>query len=749
VLLSQAVVDLVRDRLPAEARLRDLGAVRLRDLATPERLHQVAHVGGRQDFPALRSLATTPNNLSQQVTSFVGRERELIEIQRMLRDSRLVTLHGAGGIGKTRLSLQVAAEVLDDFGDGVWLVELAPLTDERRVDQAVAAVLGVKEEPGLSLAEAVVKNLRELKTLLILDNCEHVVAACAELVERLLRSSRSARILATSREPLRVAGEAVYPVPALAVPAPEQKVAADALYGYEAVRLFSERAAAVTPSFKLSREIADAVIEICRQLDGIPLAIELAAARTRALSAQNIAARLGDRFRLLTTGDRTALPRQQTLRALIDWSYDYLSESERALFRRLAVFAGGWTLEAAEAVCADDRVRKDDVLDLLSALIEKSLVSVDADGTRYRLLETVRRYAHDRLVEAGEDLAIRARHLEFFLALAEQARPALAGPEQALSLSRLDLERENLLAAHAWAGREPHSGESGLRLAYALGTYWFTRGQPGVGSRLSSEALAHADAQQPTLARCFALFEAGQQFCFTGRYDEASPLLDEALAIARTLGDRAQVARILQPLAMAALGRGDRTAARNHLEEAVDFARQVGDKRELAAALNGIGQLYRVENKLDPALPLYETVVSLAREIGDRESVAIGLLNLAMVSIGRGAGERVRDMLAEIVTIALEIGSKPVGQSALDVSAGYAAWRQDWKRAARFYGAVQAQMSETGLHRDPADAAFLEPLIERTREALGNDFERAEMEGRALSYDASIDEARKWLTRAE
>jgi predicted ATPase/class 3 adenylate cyclase len=748
VLLSQAVVDLVRDRLPPEARLRDLGSVRLRDLATPERLHQVAHIRGRQDFPALRSLATTPNNLSQQVTSFVGRERELIEVQRMLRDSRLVTLHGAGGIGKTRLSLQVAAEVLDDFPDGVWLVELAPLTDERRIDQAVAAVLGVKEEPGLSLSDALAKHLKEIRTLLILDNCEHVVAACAELVERLLRSSRSARILATSREPLRVAGEAVYPVPALAVPEPEKKVSADALYAYEAVRLFSERATAVMPSFKLTREIADAVIEICRQLDGIPLAIELAAARTRALSAPNIAARLNDRFRLLTTGDRTALPRQQTLRALIDWSYDYLSESERALFRRLAVFAGGWTLEAAEAVCADEVVHKDDVLDLLTALIEKSLVSVDADGSRYRLLETVRQYAWERLQSSTELVAVRTRHLICFLGLAEEARPELTGPKQGEWLTRLASELDNLLAAHAWCDKAEQGAELGLRLVHAVKPYWLQRGQLALGHRVTMEALARVGAQMRDLSRCRGLFDAGQLSYFMGRYDDAQRLLSESLTIAREIDDAPMVARVLQPLGSALLGQGDLTGAQVHLEQALALAIKLQEKRQIATASNQLAQLHRLSGRLDLAESLYQTFITISRELQDRESVAIGLLNLAMVSIGSGSPQAACEMLLEALSIAAETGSRPVGQSAVEISAGLEASRGNWQRTAKLYGAADALNSQTGLHRDPADEAFLAPLIARARSALGSTFADEYAIGTRMDYDTAILATREWLREA-
>ena len=749
VLLSQAVVDLVRDRLPRDVRLRDLGSVRLRDLATPERLHQVADAGATQDFPALRSLASTPNNLSQQVTSFVGRERELVEIQRMLRDSRLITLHGAGGIGKTRLSLQVAAEVLDDFSDGAWVVELAPLTDERRVAQAVAAVFGVKEDYGVPLPDALVKYLKDLQALLILDNCEHVVAACAELAERLLRSCPHLRILASSREPLRVAGEAVYPVPALAVPENSSGMTVEALARYEAVRLFSERAAAVTASFRLSPQSAAAVIEICRQLDGIPLAIELAAARTRALSVETIAARLNDRFRLLTTGDRTALPRQQTLRALIDWSYDFLTEGERALFRRLAVFAGGWTLEAAEAVASDDIVRDADVLDLLSALVDKSLVSVEPEGGRYRLLETVRQYAQERLDESGEVDAVRARHLGYFLGFAEEARPALAGPRQGEWLTRMHSELENLLAAHAWCDTAERGAELGLRLVHAVKPYWLQHGQLALGHRVTTEALARAGAQERGLSRCRGLFDAGQLSYFMGRYDDAQATLQESLSIAREIRDTPMIARVLQPLGSAYLGQGDRAAAREHLEEALTLARQLGETRQVAAALNQLAQLHRLDSQLDLAERAYEDVVALARSLGDRESMAIGLLNLAMVSIGRGAQASARPILLQALSIAEEIGSHPLGQSVLEVSAGLAASLGQWERSAHLFGAAEAQVGQTGLHRDPADEAFLAPLIAQARDALGDGaFAAAMTAGSSRGYKASIAQARDALTGA-
>jgi predicted ATPase/class 3 adenylate cyclase len=741
-LMSQAVVDLVRDRLPDGVSLRDLGAVRLRDLASPERLHQLQHPALRQDFPALRSLAATPNNLPQEMTSFVGRERELEEARRLLASSRLLTLHGAGGIGKTRLSLKLASQVLDEHPDGVWFVELAPIADARLVPQAVASVMGVKEEAGHPVMDALVKHVAELRVLLLLDNCEHLVGACAVLADGLRRASPGVRIVATSREPLHVAGEAVYPVPALAVPNVGEPV--DALTQYEAIRLFTERASQA--SFRLTAANSPAVIDICRRLDGIPLAIELAAARTRALSVENIASRLDHRFRLLTTGNRTALPRQQTLRALIDWSYDLLGAEERALFRRLAVFAGGLSLEAAEAVCAGGDVAGGQIIDLLSALVEKSMLATEAGGERYRLLETMREYAQEQLDESGETEAVRDLHLAFYLALAEEARAGLVGPEQGQWLARLDAERENLLAAHRWCDSATQGADAGLRLVHAIKQYWLNHGLLGLGYRVTCEALERSGAQARNLARCRGLFDAGQISYFMGRYPDAQQRLKESLSIARDIGDRAMAARVLQPLGGAYLGQGDVATARTYLTEAVALARELGDRRQIAGGLNALAQLHRLASDLDAAEPLYEKVVELARELGDRESVAIGLLNLAMVCVGRGASSRARQLLAESLAIAREIGSKALGQSVLEVSAGLGAACSDWTSAARLFGAAEAQMQQSGLHRDPADEAFLAPLVERARREIGQPaFDRDAAQGAALSYEAAVDEVGNWL----
>jgi predicted ATPase/class 3 adenylate cyclase len=745
-LVSEAVATLVGERLPPGVMLRDLGTVRLRGLTSTERVFQLVHPRLRQDFPSLRSLESTPNNLPQQLTSFIGRGRESADIKSLLAKTRLLTLIGVGGIGKTRLSLQVAADVMAEYPDGVWLVELAPLTDARLVAQAVASVLGVIEEAGHPVVEALMKYVKDRNLLLILDNCEHLVDACADLAKQLLQAAPNLRILASSREHLRVAGETTYPVPALAAPDPYDKFIHTTLTQFEAARLFIDRAVAAQPAFAISEQNAAAIADVCHRLDGIPLAIELAASRVRALPVGTIASRLNDRFRLLGGSDRTVLPRQRTLRALIDWSYDLLTEPERALFRRFAVFAGGWTLEAAEAIGANGDIREGDIMDLLSSLVEKSLLALDGEAMRYRFLDTVHQYAKERLGESGEEPRVRSRHLAYYLALAEEARPELFGRMQSDWLARIDRERENLLSAHAWCDRAEGGAEAGVRLVYAMKPYCFNRGLLGLGHRLTLEALGRAGAQARSLARCKVLADAGQYSSFMGRYDEAQQHLLESLAIAREISNAGMVARVLQPLGMAYLGQEDVGAARRYLEEAFALARDLGDKREIAGAANALAQLHRIQADLETAEPLYNQVVSLARELGDREITAVGLLNLAMVSLGRGNRERARSMLLEVLAIAEEIGSRPAGQSALEVCAALATMRKEWTSAARFYGSAEAQKEDTGIQRDPTDDAFLQPLVARARATLGTAaFATAEDAGRALPYGEAITKARSWL----
>ncbi|HVO90572.1 MAG TPA: tetratricopeptide repeat protein [Casimicrobiaceae bacterium] len=749
ILVSHAVATLITGRLPPEVELRELGTVRLRDLSTPERIYQVVHPSLRSAFPPLRALESTPHNLPHALTSFIGRERELDEIRELLVDARLVTLHGVGGLGKTRLSLQVAESVLEAFPDGVWFVELAALTDATRVAQSVASAIGVKEEAGRPVIEALAKYVSDRALLIVLDNCEHLIQACAEVAAQLLRAGPRVRILASSRELLRVSGETTYPVPALSLPDASTTIDVATLGGFEAVWLFVARAKAVQPAFALDQRNAAAVADICRRVDGIALAIELAAACVRTLSVQKIASRLEDRFALLRGGDRTSLPRQQTLRALIDWSYDLLDPTEQTAFRRLSVFAGGFTIEAAEALLGDATLDPGRVLELVTSLVEKSLVAMDDVRERYRMLETVRQYAQERLDQSRERDEVRTRHLDFYVRYAETARSDLTGPDQARWLARLDDERENLFSAHAWAGHADNGTELDLRLVNAAKLYWINRGLLASGYRVAVEAVARTPAGDRSIARCRGLFDTGQLAIFTGRYDAALPYLQEALAVGRSLGNKNVVAAVLQPLGVAALAQSDVEAARGYLEEAVALAEELGNPRELAAALNGLAQLHRMQREPDIAEPLYDRVLQLARELGDRESVAIALLNLAMVSIGRGATGRARALLLEVHAIASESGSKAAAQSLLEVCAGFAASLRQGPVAARLYGAAEAQMRASGLRRDPADEAFLAPLVAAARSDAGDGFERAEAEGRTLSLVDALAGARDWLDAAQ
>ena len=666
------------------------------------------------------------DNLPAELTSFVGREFETVQLRELLRGSRLVTLTGAGGTGKSRLARHVAAAMLSQFPDGAWLVELAPVSDEGHVPLAVATALGIAES---DLAAHVAG--RQL--LILLDNCEHLLRGCAEAARHVLQAGPGVRILATSREPLHVTGEATYRMQTLPEP--------------HAIQLFVERARAANPALAPDVDASAAVAEICTRLDGMPLAIELAAARVRALSVAKIAERLDDRFRLLTGGDSTAMPHQQTLRASIDWSYELLTEPERALLRRLAVFAGGCTLEAAEAVCDGGEAQGGPaVMELLANLVEKSLVSLDGGGERYVLLETVREYALEQLEASGEADAVRDAHIEHFLGFASRARLELVGPEQARWYRRVDLERDNILAAQRWCDT---AGQPllGLRLISSLKGYWVNRGMVALARQVMMAALVGVADRGRQRAR--TLYDAGQMAYFMGLFTESRAQLSESLEIARELGDKVLVGLVLQPLGLACAGAGDPASARPCLEEAIALAREQGEPRRVAAGVNALAQLHRVEKNFAEAEPLYEHVVDLSRELGDRQSEAIGLLNLAMTAADRGKLARARAALQDALASARSTASKPVGQSVLEVCAGLAALLEDWHHAARFFGAAEAEAARTGIRRDPADEAFLAPRVERARTAAGPDaFSALESAGRRLDYEEALGEADDWLKGA-
>jgi predicted ATPase/class 3 adenylate cyclase len=747
ILVSRAVSERVAGRLPPDVALRELGAVRLRDLGSAETLCQVVHPRLRSDFPPLRSMASTPNNLTEQLNSFVGRDREMEQVRQLLANSRLLTLLGMGGLGKSRLSMQVAAIVLDDYPDGVWFVELAALSDPQLVPQAAASVLGVREEPGTSVVEALVRFVRDKKLLIVLDNCEHVVQACADLAKRLLQVGPQVRVLASSRDALRIAGEAVFQVAPLAAPSQGEQTV-EALLANDAVRLFVDRATAVQPAFRLTAKAASAVAEICRRLDGIPLALELAAARTRSIPIETIAERLNERFKLLTTRDRTVLPRQQTLRALIDWSYDLLPADEQRLFQRLSVFAGGWTLEAAEAVVAGAPIESGEVMDLLANLVEKSLVILDIDSGRYRMLDTVRHYAAERLAGSDEEETTRTRHLAWCLALAERARAGLAGPEQGRWIAELDLERENLLGAHRWCDQAEGGVEKGLQLVFLLKLYWYHLGLLTLGHRVTAEALARTRADDRSLARCRGLADVGQFCTFMGRYAEARGYLEESLALARELGDQNRIAAVLQTLGQACLGEGDMANAGLHSAESITVARAVGNPRQLASALNSHAQLLRLQGDLPGAESLYSEVVQILQGLGDQESVAIGRLNLAIVAIERGQTDTAHALLSQAMQVATALGSLQLGQSTFDILAGLCAADGRHEAALQMFGAAEAQAERSGLKRDSADSAFLLPLIEQSQRALGEAAAGVLAVGKGLDYAKAVQRAAELLTRS-
>ncbi|HLV79226.1 MAG TPA: BTAD domain-containing putative transcriptional regulator, partial [Chthonomonadaceae bacterium] len=572
----------------------------------------------QEDFPEGRQ-----TNLPALWTRFIGREKERKDVQSLLEQTRVLTLTGIGGCGKTRLALQVAAEILEDYPDGVWLVELAALADPALVVQEISAAVGVREEAGQGLLQTLIRHLQAKQALLLVDNCEHLLPTCAALAQTLLSACSRLKVVATSREALRVTGEQVYRVPSLSAPDPlhlprQEKDRAAIVSEYDAVRLFVDRATLHKPAFTLTQHNASAVASVCHRLDGIPLAIELAAARVPALSVEEIATRLADRFGLLTGGSRTALPRQQTLKAALDWSYDLLSPDEQQLLARLSVFAGGWTLKAAEAVCGADGY---DVLDLLASLIDKSLViAEECEGrTRYRLLETIRAYGWERLREAGEIETWCDRHLEFFLQLAETAESRILGADLAQWLERLESEHDNLRAALEWRRQEKGTSEAGLRLAGALWRFWRVRGYYCEGREHLQAALSQDGARSPMPARAKALLGAGALSAEQGDYPAARALLEQCLALRRELEDRSGMGSVLNHLGRVAYEQGDMDAARALYAESLAICREAGNKQGVASALINLAGTTRLQGDLAATRALCEEALAISRELGDKQ----------------------------------------------------------------------------------------------------------------------------------
>jgi non-specific serine/threonine protein kinase len=656
-------------------------------------------------------MAETPTNLPAPLTSFVGRVEEGAQVRDLLRTNRLLTLIGTGGCGKTRLALQVASEILEQYVDGIWLVELATLTSPSLLSQRVALTLGLREESGRSFTEILAEFLKSRSVLLVLDNCEHLIDASAELSDLLLRSCPRLKILATSREPLEMAGEATWRVPSLRVPTSGVTLQSDehlsaTLCQYDAIKLFIDRASVAQSHFVVNGQNASAIIEVCRHLDGLPLAIELAAAQVRTLTMDQILDGLGDRFRLLTRGNRSALPRQRTLRAAIDWSYELLDQKARILFKRLAVFAGGCSLDAAEAVCAGEALRKDEVLQLLQDLVDKSLAVIEShqNNVRYTFLETLKQYALEQLEQSGTAEVMRKRHADFFLDLSEEAEPKLESPEQELWLRRLEADHANLWASLEWSVRRAPG--IAVRMGSALRNFFLVRGYFSEGRQLLRAALEGLNSLEPTLHRASALYSEAILAIRQNDYDLANTLLEESLAISRELGDKRRIAESLRMLAIVHASKGDYAVGEAYFEQSFyvfkelddrkaiskllrqrgDFLREqgdyasarkcfqenlmncqnAGDRRGAGIALGQLGNLAFSEGDLDTARSLFEKGLSIFRGFEDKQNVGTSLMMIGLVAYNKGEYNSATELTEKGLTIFRELGAKDMMAAALD-----------------------------------------------------------------------------------
>jgi predicted ATPase/class 3 adenylate cyclase len=783
VLVSGAAADLVQDELPAQATLRDLGAHRLKDLTQPEQIYQLVAPDLQQQFFALKSLEALPNNLPLQVTSFVGREHDIAEIADLMGRTRLLTLVGTGGVGKTRLALQIGADLLDRHPDGVWYVELAPLVDAALIPNTVASLFGVSEQPQRTLTDAIVSALRNRTALLIFDNCEHLVAGAAAMVDAIIRGCANVRIIATSREGLGIGGETVHRVASLALPETGLSPNAETARGYGAIALFEERAAAANTRFSLTDTNAPVVAEICGRLDGIALAIELAATRIKVLSVEQLAAKLDERFRLLTGGSRTALPRQQTMRALIDWSYDLLAGNERTVFRRVAVFAGGWTLEAAGEVCSDDSIESWDVLDLMSALVDKSMIVAELGDSeqRYRLLESTRQYALEKLSESGEREHLRDTHARYTFALAHRAVEDMSRTPLGTWMTALAPEIDNFRLALDWLLTERHDVERGAELVSLLHEYFLEMSRPAefwrwaeaaleaVGAdgdpklrapllremAETSSALGKGLTQRRNLAReaselyriandrkgmGLANMTLGSQLAFFGEIEEARPLLSDALEIARESGDRRFIA---QCLALTAWTPGaSLPERRERMQEAIAIFRTAGDERRVAHTLSWLAEHEFAAGETDRALECATQSIAIMRRRRFRTNLIVQLMNSAAYNLWIGNVEAARTAARESIGLCQEV------QDILDVPiciqhlASVADAAGDSRSAARLAGFVNARLVQIDEPRQPTEQRLYDRLMTSLAEKLsGAQIAQLQNEGAQYSEDRAIDEA--------
>ena len=699
ILVSDAVHALIGGGLPQDVTLHDLGPHRLRGLSAPERLYQVLGPGLRPEFPPVRSLDTLPNNLPRQLSSFVGRRHEIIDAEARLRDATVLTLTGPGGVGKTRLAIEIGAQVVDAFEGGVWLVELGSITDGDLVVESITSALNIKPHAGATLLATLVESLADKPILIILDNCEHLLDAVVAAADELLRHCSRLQLLATSREALGLPGESLMPVPSMSLPL--ASVADDdlpALAECDAVRLFVDRAGAVTPGYSLTAENAPTIAQICRRLDGIPLAVELAAARIRSLPAGQIAARLDGRFRLLTGGSRTSLPRHRTLRAAFDWSFELLSPAERVLLPRLSVFGGNFSLDAAEAICSGGPVIAEDTLDLLGRLVDQSLLQSVDEGSeaRYGMLETIAEYAQERLADSDEAPALHLRHRDWFVAMVEQARPAFfSGAVRPEWIERLAQDQDNLRAALRWAHEDPDGADAELTMASGLWRFWEIRGDLAEGRTWLERALARVGGEISS-RRANALTGAGVLAAQQGDFASAAAFHDASLLLYRELGNPLAVAAAASNSASVAVERGDLERARQLYAEGIQLSRDGGDAQGAAFSLINLADVAARQGDDEEADRLYAESIGLFESSGDRWGMAHATAKMAQAAQQRGDRATARAKYGEAIALQRQTGDRHAQARLTARLADLAATDGDLADAERLYQASIATRGELG-----------------------------------------------------
>jgi predicted ATPase/class 3 adenylate cyclase/DNA-binding XRE family transcriptional regulator len=778
VLLSNQTHVMVERQLPADVALRDLGKYRLKDLNEPEHLYQLVISGLPSDFPPLKSPESMPNNLPIQLTSFIGREREIEEIQQLLNSARLITLTGAGGTGKTRLAIEVTRTLGDRYPDGAWAVDFALLPEPNLIWQSIASVLAVREEPNRSLVQTLTDFLRPKKLLLLFDNCEHLISACAQVAGIVLQACPHIQVLATSREPLGIPGEHQYYVPTLTTPQIDTELFVEHLSRTEAVRVFIDRAVMVRPAFKLTKANALAVAQICCRLDGIPLAIELAAAHVKGLSVDQIAERLEDGFSLLNVGNRTALQRHQTLRATIDWSYNLLSEKERILFSRLSVFAGGWTVESATEVCLVVEIEERDILHLLINLFDKSLVILEEQGgkTRYRFLETIRQYALEKLAESGAERLVRNRHLDFFIYFAEEAERNYRGDQQFFWSDVMERERDNFRAALAYV-LHTDQVEAALRLIAAAFWLWFFQGPWSEGQIWTESVLARAsNLNTKTGAR--VLLALGLLHFAQSDYSAATASLKKSLAIWQELGDPWWSAFVLGFLGLAQRPQDLQTAshsfeeslrlatetgedwilafalwnsgenalykhsladAESMLDQSLALGQALGDRMLQNEALRALGEVHEAKQEYGKAVHLYSESLAIVQELRDITNVSHLYFNVGRALQLAGDNAGAKRYFLDALRQSRQLGKKAGEVRALAGLGVVAAADGDAERAVTLLMASRVLFAKLGLNFPSTQSAWLERHLESARVQLGEEkFAAIAKQAQPISLDQAV-----------